>query len=147
MGGRVALFFEAKEKFQHIHDVIEGIYHPYDGVEIVAMLRQAGFSPAWMETKDFTVRRIHYRGVLALGEKHSDTPSPKADPLQGYDYVFHIKGHLPSDWSDWFEGLTISHHEEDDTLLSGKVADQAALHGILAKIRDLNLTLISMRQL
>ena len=68
-GGRVALFFEAKEKFINIQDLIEGIYHLYDASEVITMLREAGFSHARIETKDFIARKVHYIGHVALGEK------------------------------------------------------------------------------
>jgi hypothetical protein len=59
-------------------------------------------------------------------------------------YEIKIKGHLNQRWSDWFAGLKLTYLEEDETLLSGPLADQAALHGLLERIRDLNLTLISV---
>lgn len=59
-------------------------------------------------------------------------------------YEIRIKGHLDPRWSDWFAGLELSHQEEDETLLSGLLPDQAALHGLLERIRDLNLKLISV---
>ena len=59
-------------------------------------------------------------------------------------YEIKIKGHLDSYWSDWFAGLTLTHLEGDETLLSGSLPDQAALHGLLERVRDLNLTLISV---
>ena len=61
-------------------------------------------------------------------------------------YEFRIKGNLDPRWSDWFEGLTITYPETEETILAGLVTDQSALHGMLAKIRDLNLILISVAQ-
>lgn len=55
-----------------------------------------------------------------------------------------IKGHLDSFWQDWFEGLEMAQEEEGTTLFSGSLQDQAALHGILAKIRGLGLSLLSL---
>ncbi len=63
---------------------------------------------------------------------------------QAYFYVIRVEGELPGDWSNWFEGLEIRNDLPGESVLSGLVADQAALHGILAKIRDLNLILISV---
>lgn len=59
-------------------------------------------------------------------------------------YEIKIKGHLDAYWSDWFAGLVLVHLEDDATLLSGSLPDQTALHGLLERIRDLNLTLISV---
>jgi hypothetical protein len=58
-------------------------------------------------------------------------------------YQIRVKGHLGHPWTDWFEGMTITLEEGGDTLLTGPVADQAALHGLLRKVRDLGLPLIS----
>lgn len=55
-----------------------------------------------------------------------------------------VKGHIDDHWSDWFEGLTITHTDQGETLLTGPVVDQAALHGLLAKVRDLGLLLLSV---
>ena len=61
-------------------------------------------------------------------------------------YEIRIKGQLDSRWGDWFEGLTITLAEEGETLLTGPVADQAALHGLLKKVRDLGMPLLSVNQ-
>jgi hypothetical protein len=57
-----------------------------------------------------------------------------------------IKGRIDEHWSDWFEGLTITYTDQGETLLTGEVADQAALYGLLAKLRDLGLALVSVEQ-
>lgn len=59
-------------------------------------------------------------------------------------YEIKVKGHLDPSWSEWFAGLTLTHQEGDVTLLTGPLPDQAALHGLLERIRDLNLTLLSV---
>jgi hypothetical protein len=60
-------------------------------------------------------------------------------------YEIKIKGRMDPRWSDWFGGLSLAYlDEQDQTLLSGALPDQAALHGVLERIRDLNLTLISV---
>jgi hypothetical protein len=66
------------------------------------------------------------------------------DSSQPTIYQIRIKSHLSPDWTDWFEGLTVTLEEDGDTLLSGPVVDQAALHGLLKKVRDLGLPLISV---
>jgi hypothetical protein len=62
------------------------------------------------------------------------------------EYRIQIKGRLDPKWTDWFEQMAIS-TEGDNTILSGPVVDQAALHGLLIRIRDLNLTLLSVERL
>jgi hypothetical protein len=58
-------------------------------------------------------------------------------------YQIRVKGHLGPEWTEWFEGLTITLEDDGDTLLTGPVVDQAALHGLLRKVRDLGMPLIS----
>ena len=62
-------------------------------------------------------------------------------------YQIRLKGILDSQWSDWFDGFSITPDSDKNTLLDGEVPDQATLHGILAKIRDLGLTLLSLERL
>jgi hypothetical protein len=61
-------------------------------------------------------------------------------------YQIRVKGHLDRRWSDWFDGFTIIYPSDNETLLYGWVVDQAALHGLLVKIRDLGLSLLSLRR-
>jgi len=74
----------------------------------------------------------------------SNELKPKPDPSQPVVYQIRLKGHLGSQWTDWFEGLTITLEENGDTLLTGPVIDQAALHGLLKKVRDLGMPLVSV---
>ena len=62
-------------------------------------------------------------------------------------YEIHIKGHMGADWSDWFDGLMVANLEGGEALLSGSLADQAALHGVLARLYAMNLTLLGLRRL
>ena len=65
-----------------------------------------------------------------------------------YDiYRITIKGHLDSEWSDWFDGLTITMVHNGETMLTGPIVDQTALHGVLIKIRDLGLPLLSLTRI
>ena len=68
---------------------------------------------------------------------------PRADPDQVMVYQIRIEGHLGPRWNDWFGGMTITLEDNGETLLTGPVVDQAALHGLLRKIRDLGMPLIS----
>lgn len=74
----------------------------------------------------------------------SQPHSPAADhpPLERYE--IRVKGHLDLRWSHWFEGFAIALKDNGETLLTGPVADQAALHGVLIKVRDLGLPLVSV---
>ena len=62
-------------------------------------------------------------------------------------YQIRVKSHLRSDWTDWFEGLTITLEDTGNTLLTGPVVDQAALYGVLKKVRDLGMPLLSVNRL
>lgn len=66
------------------------------------------------------------------------------DPGKPQVYQIRIKGHLDHQWTEWFEGLSITLSDNGETLLTGPLIDQAALHGVLKKVRDLALPLVSV---
>jgi hypothetical protein len=70
----------------------------------------------------------------------------KTDPNEPMVYQIRIKGYLGSQWIDWFGGLTITLEDNGDTFLTGMVVDQAALHGLLRKVRDLGIPLLSVNR-
>ena len=70
--------------------------------------------------------------------------TPKRDPSEPMVYQIRVTGHLGSEWIDWFDGLSITLQDNGETLLSGPVIDQAALHGLLRKVRDLGMPLLSV---
>ncbi len=74
----------------------------------------------------------------------SNELNSKSDPGQPMVYQIRIKGHLGHEWSDWFEGLAITLQDNGETLLTGSVVDQAALHGLLRKVRDVGMPLLSV---
>jgi hypothetical protein len=76
----------------------------------------------------------------------SNKLNSEIDPGQPTVYQIRIKGHLGRQWTDWFEGLAITLEDNGDTLLTGPVVDQAALHGLLKKVRDLGTLLISVNR-
>jgi hypothetical protein len=74
----------------------------------------------------------------------SYTLDPKNDPSQPMIYQIRVKGHLGSQWQNWFGGLTVTLEDNGETLLTGPVVDQAALHGLIKKVRDLGIPLVSV---
>ncbi len=74
----------------------------------------------------------------------SNTFNSEFDPGQPMVYQIRVKGHLGREWTDWFEGLTVTTLDNGETLLTGPVVDQAALHGLLKKVRDVGMPLISV---
>jgi hypothetical protein len=79
-----------------------------------------------------------------VGQNTSNKRSQGNDAGQPTVYHIRIQGHLGLKWTEWFDGMTISLEENGDTLIAGPVVDQAALHGLLRKVRDLNMPLISI---
>jgi hypothetical protein len=76
----------------------------------------------------------------------SNKRNPKTDPSQSMVYQIRMQGHLGHQWADWFGGLSIRREDNGDTLLTGPVVDQAALHGLLRKVRDLGMPLLSVNR-
>ena len=76
----------------------------------------------------------------------SNKPNSKSNPDQSIIYQIKVMGRLDDQWSDWFEGLTITPDENDTTLLTGPVVDDAALHGLLKKVRDSGMQLLLVKR-
>lgn len=75
--------------------------------------------------------------------KKLDQPSDSSQPAV---YQIRVKGHLGVEWVDWFEGFAITQEDSDDSLLIGQVVDQAALFGLIRKVRDLGIPLVSINR-
>jgi hypothetical protein len=84
-------------------------------------------------------RQTPIRGNTVAGKDRKQS-------LESQIYQIRVKGYLDSSWSEWFEGLSMTHEGDGTTVLTGPVADQPALHGLLIKIRDLGLPLISVNR-
>ena len=82
-----------------------------------------------------------------MSEAHTSSEAPTGDCEEPGLYEIRVKGHLDDRWVNWFGGLTITLEESGDTLLTGQVVDQAALHGLLKRVRDLGMPLISVIRL
>lgn len=71
---------------------------------------------------------------------------PRGDRGEARHYAIRLAGHLDTRWAAWFDGLTVAHGGDGTTVISGPIADQAALHGVLARVRDLGLPLVTVTQ-
>ena len=78
-----------------------------------------------------------------MSEPHASTEDPYAPGR----YAIRIKGHLDDRWAAWFGGLTLTREDNGDTLLTGPVVDQAALHGLLRKVRDVGMPLLAVMRI
>jgi hypothetical protein len=74
----------------------------------------------------------------------SETQHPTRRPHEPGQYAIRVAGRLDQRWAEWFDGLSLTHQGDGTTVLQGRVADQASLHGLLLKIRDLGLPLLSV---
>ena len=77
----------------------------------------------------------------------NDTAASAQQPDEPSQYAIRLQGHLDDEWAAWFEGLTITRAENGETVLSGPVLDQAALHSLLRKVRDLGLPLLAVSRI
>jgi hypothetical protein len=83
----------------------------------------------------------HIRSYL---QAMSETHVVQGQPHEAGQYEIRLKGHLEARWSAWFDGLTLTRQSDGTTLIQGPVVDQAALHGLLQKVRDVGLPLVSV---
>ena len=77
----------------------------------------------------------------------TDQRTPTPDRPEAGRYEIRLTGRLDAHWAVWFDGLTVSHEGDGTTVITGRIADQAALHGVLQRVRDLGLPLISVTRL
>ncbi len=85
--------------------------------------------------------------LMADGDPSNTSSHNEEDEMTSETYRITIKGHLDGDWSDWFDGLTITLVDNGETTLTGPIVDQTALHGVLIKIRDLGLPLLGVSRI
>ena len=76
----------------------------------------------------------------------TERPTSKGECPEARRYEIRLAGHLDAHWAPWFDGLAVSHQGDGITVIRGSVADQAALHGLLQRVRDLGLPLVSVTQ-
>lgn len=81
-----------------------------------------------------------------MGTGMSHTPSPNDDRPEAGRYEIRVSGHLHERWAAWFDGLAITHGDDGTTVIAGQIADQAALHGVLQRVRDLGMPLVSVTE-
>jgi len=77
----------------------------------------------------------------------SETPASTGDRHEAGHYEIRLKGHLDPRWAAWFDGLSLLHESDGTTVIHGPVADQAALHGLLQKVRDVGMPLVSVTRI
>jgi hypothetical protein len=93
----------------------------------------------------FVCRQIDIH-LLYCNQLFADTTGQVDSMRTPTFYEIRVQGHIGGSWSSWFEGLSLRHKEDGETVLRGALADQAALHGVLMRIRDLNLPLVSVHR-
>jgi len=83
-------------------------------------------------------------GKKVMTKDNNPKSNSKSDLEQSNHYQIRVKGHLDPQWADWFEGMSVTPDEDDTTLITGPVVDDAALHGLLKRVRDSGLRLLSV---
>ena len=74
----------------------------------------------------------------------SNTPEPAGKWSEAGQYEIRVGGHLASRWGAWFDGMTLTHHNDGTTVIAGTLADQSALHGVLRKVSDIGVPIVSV---
>ena len=115
--------------------------HAPNDAHVEGEFRQQSLTTALSFFCNSTLGRV--KPIMA-SQPTSNQPSQRSDGNQSMIYQIRIKGHLSQQWTDWFEGLTITLEEDGDTLLTGTAVDQAELHGIFKKVRDPGIPLFSV---
>ena len=87
-----------------------------------------------------------YCPTVTAGDRNGDAPSGASGAGQSPQYEIRVTGHLGSRWAAWFDGLSLTNEDDGTTVICGPVADQAALHGLLQKLRDIAVPLISVTE-
>ena len=77
----------------------------------------------------------------------SETSGPAAKWDEAGRYEIRVLGHLAPRWADWFDGMTLTHHDDGTTVIAGTLADQSALHGVLRKVSDIGLPLVAVTRI
>ena len=90
------------------------------------------------------IEHVAQTGMTGHNRDSAMSNTCNRDPDQSTIYHIRLKGHLGSQWTDWFGGLSITQEENGETLLTGPVVDQAALHSVLKKVRDLGMPLLAL---
>lgn len=85
----------------------------------------------------------HRKGCRVMANTRNRTTDPNQPPI----YQIRVRGHLGPQWAEWFGDLVVTTEDNGDTFLTGPVVDQAALHGLLRRVRDLGLPLLSVTRL
>ena len=116
---------------------------PLRGVEQSNLIQ----GETWCADAVYTPQRTASHSITKGTKRYKVMPNKRnttTGPGEALIYEIRLKGHLGGDWTEWFGGLTLTLDDNGDTLLTGPVVDQAALHGLLRQVRDLGMPLVSV---